>query len=418
VVLALASCYDDGVLSSPNAPISARRLVTVMCSAEIIGLLAFSTYVTLLPQFADDFALNNTQAGMIGGMLFGGYMGAVPLVGPLSDRLDPRRVYLVASLSASLGAFGFAFFVSGFWSAMLCQALLGAGLAGTYVPGLKMLGDRLEGKIQARGTAFYAATFGIGTSASMAVCGLIGAAYGWRVAFFCAAMGPLIAACMVMLWVARRPPIARAAVSLLDYRPVFRNASVRPYLLAGTTHAWELFGLRSWLVAFLVFADGLRHADEKLVISVAVVAAFINLLGPVASISGNEFAMRYGRARVIAIGATLSGLGSCVLGFLAGSPWIALLIFAGLHMMLVLIDAASITSGLVAAATPSERGATLAVFSFLSFGTGFISPAAFGLVLDLAGGRESRLAWGLAFASLGVIGMFSLVAAAQLRRKP
>ena len=387
-----------------------------MCSAEIIGLLTFSTYVTLLPQFVEEFALNNTQAGMIGGMLFGGYMAAVPWLGPLSDRVDPRHLYLAASLTAATGALGFTLLVGGFWSALVCQALLGVGLAGTYVPGLKLLGDRLQGKTQQRGTAFFAATFGIGTSASMAVCGLIGSAFGWRSAFFVAAIGPLAAATLVMSFVHRQPPAPRLTSGLLDYRPVFRNATVRPYLLAGATHAWELFGLRSWLVAFLFFADSLRAPGDKLVISVAVVAAVINLLGPVASITGNELGLRYGRPRLIAIGATLSGLGSCALGFLANAPWIVLLVFAGIHMMLVLIDASSVTSGIISVAEPAQRGATLAVYSFLSFGTGFISPAAFGLVLDLSGGRGNATAWGLAFASLGIIGMFSLIAARQLAR--
>jgi MFS family permease len=403
------------VPSSP-APLSPARLIAIVCGAEILGLATFATYVTLLPQIAAEFALNNTQAGMIGGMLFGGYMAAVPFIGPLTDRVDPRRVHLVASLVAALGASGFALAASGFLSALLCQALLGIGLAGTYVPGLKLLGDRLEGKTQARGTALYAATFGVGTSISMALCGLSGAAYGWRAAFLIAACGPVISTGLVMIFVRWRAPIARAQSALLDFRPVFRNATVRAYLLSGTAHAWELFGLRSWLVAFLVFAESLRDPSDALTISMAVVAALINLLGPIASFSGAELALRIGRARIITVGAALSGLGSCVLGFLAGSPWLILLSFASLHMMLVLIDASAVTSALVIAAAPESRGTTLAVFSFLSFGTGFVSPAAFGLVLDLAGGRESTLAWGLAFASLGVVGMVSLIGAAMLFR--
>jgi MFS family permease len=113
------------------------------------------------------------------------------LLGPLTDRVDPRHVYLSASLTGAAGALGFTLMVDGFWSALVCQALLGVGLAGTYVPGLKLLGDRLHGKTQQRGTAFFAATFGIGTSASMAICGLIGTTYGWRSAFF-RIHGPLV----------------------------------------------------------------------------------------------------------------------------------------------------------------------------------------------------------------------------------
>ncbi len=46
--------------------------------------------------------------------------------------------------------------------------------------------------------------------------------------------------------------------------------------------------------------------------------------------------------------------------------------------------------------------ATLSVHSVLGFSAGFVGPLAFGIVLDAAGGASKGLAWGLAFASLGV----------------
>jgi hypothetical protein len=39
----------------------------------------------------------------------------------------------------------------------------------------------------------------------------------------------------------------------------------------------------------------------------------------------------------------------------------------------------------------------------LGFSAGFVGPLAFGIVLDAAGGANTGLAWGLAFASLGVV---------------
>jgi MFS family permease len=56
----------------------------------------------------------------------------------------------------------------------------------------------------------------------------------------------------------------------------------------------------------------------------------------------------------------------------------------------------------VIAAAPERRGATMALHSLLGFGTGFVSPLAVGVVLDLAGGNDQGLAWGLAFALMGL----------------
>jgi len=377
-------------------------------------MLGFSAFVTLLPVLAHDFVLNNSQAGLIGGVLLGGFMASVPLLGPLTDRIDARRIYAVAAVIAAIGAAGFSWYASGFWSALCCQLLIGIGLAGTYIPGLKTLSDRLQGISQSRGAAFYGATFGVGTAASMALCGLIGAHFGWRTAFMVVSFGPLIAAAIVLFAFEPARPMRAAQTALLDFRPVWRDRNVRPYLFATTAHAWELYATRAWIVAFLTFADSLRDADDRLPVSVAVVAAVITLLGPFASVTGNEFAHRYGRARLITIAAMLSGIASCIVGFLTHAPWIVLLVFAALHTMFTLIDGSVITAGMVTAAEPTRRGSTMAVYSFMGFGAGFIAPAAFGVVLDLAGGRHSTFAWGLAFASLGAVGLLAIIPARRL----
>jgi MFS family permease len=57
---------------------------------------------------------------------------------------------------------------------------------------------------------------------------------------------------------------------------------------------------------------------------------------------------------------------------------------------------------MVAASDPALRGATMAVHSTLGFGTGLVAPLVFGLALDLAGGNQSALAWGIAFVTLGI----------------
>ena len=92
---------------------------------------------------------------------------------------------------------------------------------------------------------------------------------------------------------------------------------------------------------------------------------------------------------------------ACLAGFAGPLAWWLALLLVALHFIAVMADSAALTAGLVATTPPMKRGATLAVYSFFGFGAGFLGPLAFGLVFDLAGG-EGALAWGLAFASLGV----------------
>ena len=92
---------------------------------------------------------------------------------------------------------------------------------------------------------------------------------------------------------------------------------------------------------------------------------------------------------------------------LAGGVATGLLGFA-LHfgMTLIMADSSALTAGVVTRADERIRGATMAVHSMLGFGTGFVAPLVFGVVLDLAGGNLSPLAWGLAFMSLGAGAVF------------
>ena len=390
------------------------RIITIICCAEVLSMTAFSGFSALLPVLATEFGLNNSQAGLISGTVLGGYMAAVPFLGSLTDRVDARRVYATAAVVAACGALGFAFFANGFWSALLCQIMIGFGLAGTYIPGMKALTDRVEGPWQSRGAAIYGAVFGVGTSGSLILCGAIAGIFGWRTAFIVASAGPLLAAATIVLSLHPSTPQPMARRALFDFRPALRNAAVRPYMFSSAAHSWELHGTRAWLVAFLTFAAG--NATDGVPGGVALTAALILLLGPIASVSGNELALRFGRSRMMTIGAAGSAVLSCIFGFTAGLPWIGLLVFAVVHMYFVGIDAGTMTAGVVNAAEPQHRGSTMAVYSLLGFSAGFIAPAVFGAVLDLAGGRGENMAWGLAFASLGVVALLGVIPARMLAK--
>jgi MFS family permease len=307
------------------------------------------------------------------------------------------------------GAAGFALFGRGLWSALVFQFLIGAGLGGTYMPGLKTLTDGLEGSVQSRATAFYTASFGVGSSLSIIVCGTLGAAFGWAWAFAYGAVGPLLAGLIVRFAMppGRTRPAHEPSPPLLDFRPVMKNRLTLAYIAGYSVHNYELFGQRAWMVAFLVYCASLQPAHAPMVASAAALAAGINMLGPVMSVSGNELAIRFGRQRVIFTFMTASGLVACLLGYSAGLPWWLVVAFMAFHYGLMLGDSAALTAGAVASAPPHQRGSSMAVYSFAGFTAAFLAPLVFGVVLDLAGGNTSTIAWGLAFSSIGVFGVLA-----------
>ena len=207
------------------------------------------------------------------------------------------------------------------------------------MPGLKALADRVEGPRQSRAISFYTSTFGVGGSFSLWLAGAVAGAFGWRWAFGLAAAGPLAAAALVLAGLSPRPP-ARAPGGALAHlarlAPVVRDRATRRYIVGYAVHCWELFGVRAWMVAFLAFAAA-RTPAHAMPWAAATVAAAINLLGPPASILGNEAAARGGRLRYVSLVMAASIVAAALVGFTSAWSWTAAL--AGLTVYLVIVMA-------------------------------------------------------------------------------
>jgi len=374
----------------------------LLCLAEALSMAGFAAYPAFLPELRDAWQLTGTGAGLIGGAFFFGYMLAVPLLSGVTDRVDARAVFIVSCLLAAAGTTGFAWLADDVISGALWQALAGAGLAGSYMPGLKALTDRITGLVgerrQARYIAFYTSTFGIGTSTSLLCAGWLGSLLEWRFAVALLALGPIAAATITFFGLrAMAPHGAGSAPWLPNFPRVLAVPALRPYLAGYTVHCWELFGLRSWLVAFIAFAYAAGAAAPPL--SPAEAAALINLVGLPASILGNEAAAHVGRRRWITVIMAASGLLCWLAGFSAAWPWWLMLATLAVYFAVIMADSAALTAGMIAATPLNQRGAAMALYSFLGFGAGFISPLVFGVALDAGAG--SPAGWGVAFGTLG-----------------
>lgn len=368
-------------------------------------MLGFSTYAALLPELRDEWGLSNAEAGVVAGMFFAGYVATVSYWTALTDRLDARRVYLAGSLIAAAASAGFGLAAGGLASAMLFQVLLGVGLAATYMPGLRLLSDRISGAGQSRSIATYTSFFGIGTALSLAAAGFIASSAGWRTAFVVASAGPIVSGMLVFLLLESLPVSAprKANTALFPFaawREVLRNRAAAGYTAGYMAHCLELFGSRGWMVAFLAFSASL-HAGDSFPWQLPAIAAVVNLLAVPASIFGNELALRIGRRRWILL--VMAGSGSCgmLVGFAAPWHWALVLVLLIGYSMLVMAESGTLTAGLVAAAPAELRGAAMGLYSLLGFGGGLLGPVVFGAALDAAGGAASPFAWVVAYAAIG-----------------
>ena len=134
--------------------LSSTGMIVAACIAHSLSMICFAAYPALLPEFTTLWNMNGTEAGSVSAAFFIGYTLSVPVLTILSDRIDPRRIYLFSSFLSAAGALGFAFLADGPASASFYNGLIGAGVGGTYMPGLKALGDHIDGRLFVRATGF------------------------------------------------------------------------------------------------------------------------------------------------------------------------------------------------------------------------------------------------------------------------
>jgi MFS family permease len=399
----------------------AVKILVSLLLAHIFSMLGFSSYAAALTLLQALWQLSNTEAGLIASGFFMGYMASVSMWSAMTDRRDARQVYALGCLISASASLGFGLFAQGFVSAMAFQLLLGAGVAATYMPGLRILTEGLKGEAnQSRAVSFYTAFFGIGVAGSLVLSGWAIDALGWRWAMALPAAGPLLALGLMVYATgglgmrsfltpkSPSPPVRKTMRSTLElvfpvaaWRRALREKAVVGYTVGYGVHCLELFGSRSWTVAFLAFVVAL-HPEGTVPMAAATMAAVVNLLSVPASILGNEMALRVGRRAWIVLVMTSGSLMGVTMSLLADSHWMLVFVLVGLHSMLIMADSATLTAGLVASAPQEVRGAALGFYSLMGFGAGAVGPALFGLALDLSGGATEPVAWAMGFLALGL----------------
>jgi predicted MFS family arabinose efflux permease len=277
--------------------------------------------------------------------------------------------------------------------------------------GLKLLADRVDAKMMSRATAGHAASIGVSGALSFACGDFIAAAAGWRAAFFAAAISAAVAWLMVTLIVpsqSKRPAPAKDGQGLYDFRPVFRNSSAMAYAIAYCVHTLEMSALRGWGVAFLGYVAMTTGASAASLLSPALVATGLGLIGTFASVAGNEAAIRFGRKRLIVSAMLASILLGGIIGFVGPMSYTIAAVLITLYGVVIWLDSSSLTAGTAGTADPARRGATLAVHSMLGYAGGFVGPLLVGWVLDLSGGM-SPTGWGMSFLSVAILMALALV---------
>ena len=148
----------------------------------------------------------------------------------------------------------------------------------------------------------------------------------------------MIAACLGMSSVSPIP----SSRALLDFKPVFRNRAALGYIFGYGAHCFELYALRTWMVAFWTYVAATNSGSSLLQpITVSVLAT---VLAMPSSILGNEVAIRFGRHRAIICVMCVAGIIGSLIGIGATASPAILLVLILAYAIAIPADSGRIAS--------------------------------------------------------------------------
>ena len=389
------------------------KIVILSCFIQMISMTGFAVWPIYLIELQKSWNLSNSEAGWISGSFYIGYVIATPLLVSMTDTFDARKVYFFSSLLGCLGLLSFSFFASNAINASICWSLVGAGLAGTYMPGLQILNSRLNKVSREKYVAIYTSFFGLGIAFSFSIFGIL-KSYNveWENAFLYASIILLICSFPLLFFSGeeiekkKRKKYKGIIKVIIPIFSTFKNKKALPFILGYGGHTYELFGFRSWTFPCILFLS--THFQTPL--SDAVIANAIGLmgfLGIFASIYGAKYCINKDRAKVVSKMGLICFIGSIITAISFWfSFWLALLMLF-IYNALIVLDSGSLTTGVVINGNPEDRGVRLALHSMVGFLGGALGGPIVGFVLDNFGGQSSHVAWFLSFLCLGLGSLFS-----------
>lgn len=202
-------------------------MLTIMGLIYFLACLHRTSPTVIARDLVHEFGADATALGLMASTYFYLYAAIQPVVGLLTDTIGPRRVVTIFTLISCLGCqvFGLA---TNMAMADVGRALIGIGVGGIFVPGLKIFAAWYRPKEFAGLTGLFLALGNIGNlSASLPLTYLV-LLIGWRYSFM--AIGVVSMLFGILAWILIRdrpedkgwPPIVEIAP--LSFKPIIQTS--------------------------------------------------------------------------------------------------------------------------------------------------------------------------------------------------
>lgn len=310
----------------------------------------------LLEDIKHDFALSDTQIGLITGLAFTAlYITFSIPIAWLADRTN-RAAIIAASIAVWSLMTALCGAATGFWTLFLARMGVGIGESGSGPAASSLLTAYFKERELGRAMGFYFLGSTIGTAAGLMVGGYLASLLGWRMAFLMLGVPGVVFALFVFLTIRepkgsdkRIPPPPAGSFSsgfkvwLAAIRALMAN---RLYVMATMAFACMIvtgYGFATWLAAIMLRKFSVSTADVGFYLGLAFVLGGIP--GPILGGFCTDFLIRRDprwRAWLPAL-ATLACLPLFLACLLSTSFWPFLGLFSAGYLVFLIAQAPTVS---------------------------------------------------------------------------
>ncbi|MCM3125960.1 MULTISPECIES: MFS transporter [unclassified Mesobacillus] len=385
------------------------RLLWTLSFAQFLAMQVWFNFSAVMPVVEREWGLSSTQSGIIVGFFHIGYVAAVFFYSFLSDRYNPKYSFMYGAMIAGLSGILFSVLAQGFWSALLLRFISGVGIAGIYVPGMKIVAQTSSDRARGAALGLFVGSLVVGSGFSLLVSGLFINLVGWKGVIFITSCSAILAASLI--YFSRIPENIhihnqRLSMALLKRVLTRRNLLVN---ISYTGHCWELYAMWAWIGPFMVYYFQ-THSVANAISVGNFIGAFVVMIGGVASFIGGRMSDSFGRLKSIKLFIYISIACSLSIGWLTPTSMWILLPLVFVYGFTIIADSPIYNTMITEISEPEITGIALGIQSVLGFSATIFSPMIFGMLLDYFN-------WGIAFTTIGVMTIITPISISMLRKK-
>jgi MFS family permease len=397
-------------LATAGGAATRRQALAALIAAQVLALAPWFSGSAVLPALRAEFAMTDFHAtALTSAVQVGFVLGAlVSAVLGLADRLEPRRFFTAAALTAALSNAGLLLVDPSGPLALVLRLVTGAAMAGIYPVGMKLAAG------WARGDLGFLVGLLVGALALGSASPHLFKALGgvdWRLTIAMTSLAALAAGLIIRL-VEPGPaagPRRRFVPGAIAF--VWRQPALRLVNLGYLGHMWELYALWAWLGLFLEASFRARGAP----VDAAFLAGFGTFvaigMGGVGCVVAGLAADRIGRTAVTSLALALSGACALMAGFTFGAAPLLTLALCVVWSTAAIADSAQFSAATAEVSAPEHVGTMLTIQTCAGFTLTLVS-------IHLLPLLAAAIGWQAAPAILALgpaIGIWAMLA---LRRLP